>query len=413
MAKPIAPKAPRVKSPFALHAAVTARSNLPTDRAQEVALSPDGARVLVVDAFKVAAYDTRLAVPLLGGSALVGSPAEHVAWSPRGDVVATLGRAGEAGAKLTLWSAATGDALHAVSLPAFGTFSHGSPGSTAPVLVFDDAGATLYVRSTPDIGTRASFVWRVDVATGAAGAWRVPVGDLVEAIAVGPDGVIFVALGHRRERAFSAWTFGASEPLASREGAWGTCLALAGGRVWAAGHSRWGFALDPSALPAAAGAGDAKAITRERARAKPLRAARVDELAARARGKAAVNHFDWVRRNEASAAQAEGPYEKPQAGDGVRAFLHAEPFPVVQCERLGRGVLVRDGVTLCAWSLDGDAVREVRLVEDLQKSAPSGARMQSISAAGAVVAVVWHKTLGGGTSLVEVLDVDLAALGLA
>lgn len=59
------------------------------------------------------------------------------------------------------------------------------------------------------------------------------------------------------------------------------------------------------------------------------------------------------------------------------------------------------------------AVRELRLVEDLQKCAPSGARMQSITTAGGVVAIVWHKTLGGGTSLVEVLDVDLAALGLA
>jgi hypothetical protein len=412
MAKPTAPKAPQVKSPFALHAAVTARSNLPTDRAQEVALSPDGARVLVVDALKVAAYDTRTAAPLLGGSALAGAVAHFVAWSPRGDAVATLATEGERGAKVTLWSAVTGGALHAVSLPAFGTFSHGGPGATAPVLVFDDAGATLYVRSTPDTSAKASFVWRVDVATGAAAAWRVPVGELVEAVAPGPDGLIFVAQEHRREHAFGAWRFGEADPVASAEGAFGTCMALAGGRVWLAGHERWAFALDPAAL-GAAGVADAGAVGRERARALPARAARVDELAPRARGRWYEQYFGRVRAAEATAAQGEAPYAEPQSGGGVRAFVHAEPFPVVQCERLGRGALVRDGVTLCAWSLDGDAVREVRLVEDLQKGAPWGSRITAISAAGGVVAAVWNKTQGGNSALVEVLDVDLAALGLA
>jgi len=39
--------------------------------------------------------------------------------------------------------------------------------------------------------------------------------------------------------------------------------------------------------------------------------------------------------------------------------------------------------------------------------------MRSVSVGGNVVAIVWDKTLGGGTALVSVLDVDLTALGLA
>lgn len=60
-----------------------------------------------------------------------------------------------------------------------------------------------------------------------------------------------------------------------------------------------------------------------------------------------------------------------------------------------------------------DRVVETRLVEDLRKCAPDGSRMRSVSVGGSVVAIVWDKTIGGGTALVSVLDVDLTALGLA
>jgi hypothetical protein len=76
-------------------------------------------------------------------------------------------------------------------------------------------------------------------------------------------------------------------------------------------------------------------------------------------------------------------------------------------------VVLRDGVSLVAMSRDGDALREVRLVEDLQKSAPSGARMVCLATAGNVMAIAWDKSLGGNTALVHVVEVDLAAAGLA
>ena len=52
-------------------------------------------------------------------------------------------------------------------------------------------------------------------------------------------------------------------------------------------------------------------------------------------------------------------------------------------------------------------------MEDLQKSAPQGARMACLATAGNVMAIAWDKSLGGGTALVHVVEVDLAAVGLA
>src|SRR5262249_22628808 len=154
-------------------------------------------------------------------------------------------------ATLTLWAFPSGEALRTIQLAAFGTFSHGFPGFTAPVMVFADDGATLLVRSTTDIFVKSSTVWRIDVGSGDAASWRVPVQGLVEAVLPGPDGVVFVTLGNAQANAWTVWTFGADAPLISLDGAWGYCLASADARVWVAGHERWAFVLDWPALRAA------------------------------------------------------------------------------------------------------------------------------------------------------------------
>ena len=177
-----------------------------------------------------------------------------------------------------------------------------------------------------------------------------------------------------------------------------------------------GGALRPAATTATISAtapSDGPAIEAERARGMALRAERLEELAGRARGRWQVDHFKWRRDSEASAAQDEDQFGPPRSSPGVRAYLHTEPFPAAQCARLGRGVVVRDGVSLCALDTYRDRVVETRLVEDLKKCVPDGSRMRSVSVGGSVVAMVWDKTLGGGASLVSVLDVDLTALGLA
>ena len=66
-------KRPVVKSPFALHPSVTARSNLPTTRARELALSPDGSFVLVQDDRRAALYDTRAGLKVKHGSGVDGA----------------------------------------------------------------------------------------------------------------------------------------------------------------------------------------------------------------------------------------------------------------------------------------------------------------------------------------------------
>jgi hypothetical protein len=119
------------------------------------------------------------------------------------------------------------------------------------------------------------------------------------------------------------------------------------------------------------------------------------------------------QRNEANAVRDEPRYGRARWAPGARAWLKAEPHPVAQAEPLGRGVVLRDGVSLVAVRRDGDALRELRLVEDLQKSAPQGARMVCLATAGNVMAIAWDKSQGGGTALVHVVEVDLAAAGLA
>lgn len=414
MAKPAAPKKPPVKSPFALHPAVSARSNLPTKQARDVVLSPDGSVALVIDGRAVRLFDTRSAEEVMTASPLSGAQAEHAAWSPRGDRVATVVRPSGDAAVLTIWDFPSGEALHCVDLPRFGTFSHGMPGVTAPVLVFDDPAKTLLVRSTVDLKPEESALWRVDVATGAAESWCVPVKGLIESVVPGPEGELFLCVAPPYEKPWSAWAWGASAPMVALDGVWGYASAVAGERLWVTGHERWAYAIDWRTLRAnAADPRDDDAVKAERARAKPLRDERLDELAGRARGRWYVDHINWRRGNEAGAAKNEDQFGRPWSSPGVRAHMRTEPFPAAQCERLGRGVLVRDGVSLVALDLFNDRVVEARLVEDVQKCAPDGSRMRSVSVGGAVVAVVWDKTLGGGTSLVSVLDVELAALGLA
>jgi hypothetical protein len=416
MARPktAAPKKPAVKSPFALHPAVSARSNLPTVRAQDIVLSPDGAIALVIDGRAVRLFDTRSADALMTTAPLSGAPAEHAAWSPKGDRVATIVRPQNDEGVLTIWAFPSGEALHRVVVPRFGTFSHGMPGVTAPVLVFDDTGATLFVRSTTDLKTDESALWRVDVATGTTSSWCVPVKALIESILPGPRDVLFLCLASNVEKTWSAWTWGAATPLVALDGVSGYDSVIADGRIWVVGHGRWAYAIDWRTLRANPTAPiDGPAVDAERARATPLRAERLDELAGRARGRWQVDHFTWRRASEASAAGDEEQFTRPRSSPGVRAYLHTEPFPAAQCARLGRGVLVRDGVSLCALDSFRDRVVETRLAEDLKKCAPDGSRMRSVSVGGSVVAIVWDKTLGGGTSLVSVLDVDLTALGLA
>ena len=91
--------------------------------------------------------------------------------------------AGE-GASVSLWDADTCAAVHVVSLSRFGSFTHGLPGTAAPVMVFNPAGTALFVRSTPSISGGGSFVWRVDVATGEASEAPVPVGGHLESLVV-------------------------------------------------------------------------------------------------------------------------------------------------------------------------------------------------------------------------------------
>ena len=296
----------------------------------------------------------------------------------------------------------------------FGTFSHGMPGVTAPVLVFDDAGATLFVRSTADLKPEESALWRVDVATGAASSWSVPVKALIESVVPGPRDVLFLCLASNGDAPWSAWTWGADAPLVALDGVRGYDSVIADGRIWVMGHERWAWAIDWRTLRANPTApSDGPAIEAERARGMALRAERLEELAGRARGRWQVDHFKWRRDSEARAAQDEDQFGPPRSSPGVRAYLHTEPFPAAQCARLGRGVVVRDGVSLCALDTYRDRVVETRLVEDLKKCVPDGSRMRSVSVGGSVVAMVWDKTLGGGASLVSVLDVDLTALGLA
>nr|MBK7067294.1 hypothetical protein [Deltaproteobacteria bacterium] len=412
--KTAAPKKPAVKSPFALHPAVSARSNLPTVRAQDVVLSPDGAIALVIDGRAVRLFDTRSAEALMTTTPLSGAPAEHAAWSPKGDRVATIVRQQNDEGVLTIWAFPSGEALHRVEVPRFGTFSHGMPGVTAPVLVFDDAGATLFVRSTADLKPEESALWRVDVATGAASSWCVPVKALIESVVPGPRDVLFLCLASTGDTPWSAWTWGASSPLVALDGVRGYDSVIADERIWVMGHERWAWAIDWRTLRANPTApSDGPAIEAERARGMALRAERLEELAGRARGRWQVDHFKWRRASEASAAQDEDQFGRPRSSPGVRAYLHTEPFPAAQCARLGRGVVVRDGVSLCALDTYRDRVVETRLVEDLKKCVPDGSRMRSVSVGGSVVAMVWDKTLGGGASLVSVLDVDLTALGLA
>lgn len=409
-------KRPVVKSPFALHPSVTARSNLPTTRARELALSPDGSFVLVQDDRRAALYDTRAGLKVKPGSGVDGAPAEHVAWSPRGDRLATLMRddAGE-GATLTLWDADTCSAVHAVKLSRFGTFSHGLPGAVAPVLVFNPAGTTLFVRSTPSISAGGSFVWRVDVATGEASEAPVPVGGHLESLVVLDGDVLALVQGQVGPNSLCTWRFGDAAPLATWVHGWGTCLGLAQGTLWVAGNPRWLLGLD--AAPFAAGktpgpASDAPLAEVLRV-AQPLRDARVEELALRAKGRWHVNHFHWLKRNEADNTRAEPTWGFARWAPGAWAWLKAEPHPVAQAEPLGRGMVLRDGVSLVAVWREGDALRELRLVEDLQKSAPQTARMACLATAGNVMAIAWDKSLGGGTALVHVVEVDLAAAGLA
>ena len=411
--KTTAPKKPAVKSPFALHPAVRARSNLPTLRAQDVVLSPDGAIALVIDGRAVRLFDTRRAEEIMTTAPLCGAPAEHVAWSPEGDRVATIVRPDNDGGVLTIWAFPSGDVLHRVEVPRFGSFSHGMPGVTAPVLIFDDAGTTLFVRSTTDLKPEASALWRVDVATGAASSWCVPVKALIESVVIGPRGVLFLCLTNNGDKPWSAWTWGADAPLVALDGMVGYDSVIADGRVWVTGHERWVYAIDWRALRADPTASiEGGAVDPDHAQAKTRRAARIEELAGRARSGRELEYFKWRRAHEAQD-EDEDLSGSPWSSRGVRAYLHTEPFPTVQCARLGRGVLVRDGVSLCALDLFRDRVVETRLAEDLRKCAPDGARMRSVSVGGSVVAIVWDKTLGGTTALVSVLDVDLPALGLA
>lgn len=412
--KPAAPKKPAVKSPFALHPAVRARSNLPTLRAQDVVLSPDGAVALVIDGRAVRLFDTRSAEAVMTAAPLSGAPAEHAAWSPKGDRVATIVRPQNDEGVLTIWAFPSGEALHRVEVPRFGTFSHGMPGVTAPVLVFDEAGATLFVRSTADLKPEASALWRVDVATGAASSWCVPVKALIESVVPGPGGVLFLCLASTGDKDWSAWTWGADAPLVALDGVRGYDSVIADERIWVMGHERWAYTIDWRTLRADPTAPiDGPAVDAERARGLAPRAERLEELAGRARGRGQLDDFKWRRSTEATAASNENQFSRPRSSAGVRAYLHAEPFPAAQCARLGRGVVVRDGVSLCVLDSYRDRVVETRLVEDLKKCAPDGSRMRSVSVGGGVLAIVWDKTLGGGTSLVSVLDVDLAALGLA
>jgi len=416
MARPktAAPKKPAVKSPFALHPAVRARSNLPTLRAQDVVLSPDGAVALVIDGRAVRFFDTRSAAELMTTTALHGAPAEHVAWSPKGDRVATIVRPNNDGGVLTLWAFPSGEVLHRVEVPRFGSFSHGMPGVTAPVLVFDDAGATLFVRSTTDLKPEASALWRVDVATGAASSWCVPVKALIESVVIDARGVLFLCLTNNGDKPWSAWTWGADAPLVALDGMVGYDSVIADGRIWVTGHERWVYAIDWRTLRADPTASiEGGAVDPDHAQATKRRAERIEELAVRARSGREREYFKWRRDHEAGDEEGEDLSAPPWSSRGVRAYLHTEPFPTVQCARLGRGVLVRDGVSLCALDLSRDRVVETRLAEDLKKCTPDGARMRSVGVGGSVVAIVWDKTLGGGTSLVSVLDVDLAALGLA
>ncbi|MFO0606830.1 MAG: hypothetical protein U0324_26900 [Polyangiales bacterium] len=412
MPKPAA-KRSKVKSPFALHPTLTPRSNPVTARARALALSPDGAHLLVVDDGRARFFDTRTGEPALQGTALDGREVEHVAWSPRGDAVALL-RRGDRSANVTLGDFPSGAVRHEVALEEFGTFSHGHPGVTAAVMAFGEDGSTLWARSVPDISRRDSFVWRVDGAGGAAACARLPLGDLVEAIApLDGDRLVAVA-GHRGPDTLVVWRFGDEAPLASDDEVWGLDLALAGGRVWVAGDDRWAFSVDPAGLLAGRlGEPSPKRLALEHKRGQPARDARVEALASRARGKWYQQHFQWRRDVEASKAEDERRSESPRSRPGARAWLHEEPNGVPQCARLGRAALVRDGVTLSAWWEDDGAFRELRLVEDLLKCAPSGSRMVDVAAAGGVVAVAWDKSLGGGTALVHVMEVDLAALGLA
>ncbi len=328
--------------------------------------------------------------------------------------MATLAQTSGDAAVITIWSFPSGEALHRVELDRFGTFSHGMPGVPAPALVFDDAGTTLFVRSTVNLKPEDSALWRVEIATGAAESWRVPVKGLIESVVPGPDSVLFLCVAPPYEKTWSAWEWGASAPIVALDGVWGYASVMAGGHLWVTGHERWAYAIDwPRARDGATSPRDDAAIEAEFTRAKPLREARHDELAARARGRWNVDHLQWRRSNEANIGGPADPYGRPCSTSGVRAHLRAEPFPAAQCARLGRGVLVRDGVSLVALDLDRDRVIESRLVEDLQKCVPDGSRMRSVSVGGSVVAVVWDKTLGGGASLVSVLDAQLAALGLA
>jgi hypothetical protein len=409
-------KRPAVKSPFALHPSVTPRSNLPTTRARELALSPDGSFVLVQDDRRAALYDTRTGLTVKHGSGIDGAPTEHVAWSPRGDLLATLMRdhTGE-GATLTLWDADTCAAVHVVSLSRFGTFYHGLPGMAAPVMVFNPAGTALFVRSTPSISSGASYVWRIDVATGAAAEAKVPLRQNLESLVARNDDVVFLVFSGAGPNALCAWRFGDADALAAWEHAWGTCLGLAHETLWAAGDPRWLFGLDAEAF--AAGKSPAPAddgpLAHELRVAQPLRDQRVEELSLRAKGRWHVQHFQWVKRNEEGNTRDEPAWGRARWAPGARSWLKAEPHPAAQAEPLGRGVVLRDGVSLVAVRRDGDALREVRLVEDLQKSAPQGARMACLATAGNVMAIAWDKSLGGGTALVHVVEVDLAAAGLA
>lgn len=414
MPKPAASKRSRVKSPFALHSAVTARSNLPTQRARELVLSPDGAHALLSDSFKARVYDTLNGTLALQGTPLDGSAAEHVAWSPRGDVVATLRRE-EGGATVSLWSFPTGALLHEASLKDLGTFTSGMPGVAAAVMVFRDDGEVLWVRSVPNISVRESYVWRVEVRTGGADCAKLPLSDLVTAIAPFEGDVIFATMNGRWGRKLIAWRFGDPVHLAALTDASGLDLARVGDRVWVAGDTRWAFTFDARALVSGTlrPSPEKALLERERRIAQPLRDARIDELALRAKGRWYVDHFKWLRGVERDIVRDELTDGSIQSSQEVRAWLHTEPNAVAQCVRLGDGVVVRDGVTLSAWRLDGEAFRELRLAEDLQKSAPSGSRMTCVAAAGNVVAVVWDKSIGGGTSLVSVMEVDLAATGLA
>jgi serine/threonine protein kinase len=145
---------------------------------------------------------------------------------------------------LTIWAFPSGEALHRVEVPRFGTFSHGMPGVTAPVLVFDDAGATLFVRSTADLKPEESALWRVDVATGAASSWSVPVKALIESVVPGPRDVLFLCLASNGDAPWSAWTWGADAPLVALDGVRGYDSVIADERIWVMGHERWAWAID-------------------------------------------------------------------------------------------------------------------------------------------------------------------------